>query len=96
MIPLLGDYEPLDRVLAIDDSGAVLRAADVREAARQWRARLNDCKRLFVLTCDNTCEHLKEYLALVAAGQAVVLVGAGISSHALEDVIRRYRPWGVV
>lgn len=96
MIPLLGDYEPLDRVLAIDDSGAVLRAADVQEAVRQWSARLNGCKRLFVLTCDNTCEHLKEYLALVAAGQAVVLVGSGISSHALEDIIRRYRPWGVV
>lgn len=96
MIPLLGDYEPLDRVLAIDDSGAILRAVDVQEAARQWSARLNGCKRLFVLTCDNTCEHLKEYLALVAAGQAVVLVGSGISSHALEDIIRRYRPWGVV
>jgi long-chain acyl-CoA synthetase len=95
LIPLLGDL-PFDRVLAVDDSGAVLRASDVLHAARRWETRLEGEKRLVVLTCDNTCEHLREYLALVVAGQAVVLVGAGISDQALNDLSARYHPWAVV
>lgn len=95
MIPLLGDL-PLDRVVAVDDSGAVLLGADVLESARRWKGRLGGDKRLVVLLCDNTCEHLREYLGLLVAGHAVVLVGAGLSGQALDDLVARYHPWAIV
>lgn len=78
--------------LAQDDAGRQLSYGDALAAAHHMRQRFGAEKRLAVVLAANTVPCLETYLGLLAAGHAVILLGADTGAAVVADILERYQP----
>jgi long-chain acyl-CoA synthetase len=83
------------RILARDDSGAVLTYGVAASHGATWRAAL-PARSLVALLCRNEVPHLAAYLGLVSAGHVPILLSDRVTVEALARIQETYRVDAVV
>jgi acyl-CoA synthetase (AMP-forming)/AMP-acid ligase II len=94
MSSLLGDPVAADGPALIDgETGAILTHRELADAVRERAEHLaRPSKALAFCLCRNDAPTIVNYLAVSAAGHAVLLLDAGTREAVLHDLVARYRP----